>query len=71
MDQPVMERLFNPVPQYVIDELCEKLPDFKRGYEEGGISAEEYEKFGPVVKFWNSFVKDWKRVLGEAKQRLG
>jgi transaldolase len=71
MDQPVMERLFNPVPQYVIDELCEKLPDFKRGYEEGGISAEEYEKFGPVVKFWNSFVKDWKRVLGEAEKRLG
>ena len=70
MNQPVMERLFNPVPQYVIDELCEKLPDFKRGYEEGGINAEEYEEFGPVIKFRNSFVKNWNRVLDEAEKRL-
>ena len=61
MNQPVMERLFNPVPQYVIDELNEKLPDFKRGYEEDGIQAKEYEEFGPVVKFRNSFVKNWNR----------
>lgn len=71
MNQPAMERLFNPVPQYVVDELCEKLPDFKRGYEEGGISAEEYEEFGPVVKFRNTFVKDWNRVLAEAENRMG
>ncbi len=71
MNQPVMERLFNPAPQYVIDELCEKLPDFKRGYEEGGISADEYEEFGPVIKFRDSFVKNWNRVLEEAEKRLG
>jgi len=70
MNQPVMERLFNPVPQYVVDELCEKLPDFKRGYVEGGINAEEYEEFGPVVKFRDSFVKNWNLVLDEAEKRL-
>jgi transaldolase len=70
MNQPVMERLFNPVPQYVVDELCEKLPDFKRGYFEGGISAHEYEEFGPVIKFRDSFVKDWNRILDEAEKRL-
>ena len=70
MNEPVMERLFNPVPQYVVDELCEKLPDFKRGYFEGGISAHEYEEFGPVIKFRDSFVKDWNRILDEAEKRL-
>ena len=30
-------RLFNPVPQKVLDELMEKLPDFKRGYLEDGL----------------------------------
>jgi len=64
-DPPVVERLFNPVPQYVIDELLEKIPDYRRGYQEGAISKKEYEDFGPVVKFRNSFLKDWNRVLQE------
>lgn len=70
IDPPVVERLFNPVPQYVINELLEKLPDYRRGYEEGGISVDEYEDFGPVMKFRNSFIKDWNRVLAETEKRL-
>ena len=69
-DPPVVERLFNPVPDYIVEELLEKLPDYRRGYEEGALSPEEYEEFGPVVKFRNSFLKDWKRVLDEAEKRL-
>ena len=44
-DPPVVYRLFNPVPQKVIDELIEKLPDFKRGYLEDGLEIEEFERF--------------------------
>jgi transaldolase len=62
-DPPVVERLFNPVPQYVIDELMEKIPDYRRGYLEGGIEKKEYEDFGPVVLFRNSFIKNWEKVL--------
>jgi len=64
---PVMYRLFNPVPQKVIDELMEKLPDFKRGYLEDGLSAEEFEGFGPVQLFRGSFIKSWQKVLALAK----
>jgi transaldolase len=69
-DPPVMERLLNPVPDYVTEELLEKLPDYRKGYEEGAIRAHEYEEFGPVVMFRDMFVKDWKRVLAEADKRL-
>jgi len=68
-DAPVVYRLFNPVPQKVIDELMEKLPDFKRGYLEEGLSVEEFEGFGPVQLFRNSFVKSWTRVAGLIKER--
>ncbi len=61
---PVVYRLFNPVPQKVIDELIEKLPDFKRGYQEDGLEIEEFENFGPVRLFRSSFIKSWMRVLG-------
>src|SRR5689334_3514489 len=48
-DPPVIYRLFNPVRQKVIDELIEKLPDFKRGYQEDGLEVEEFENFGPEI----------------------
>jgi len=62
-DPPVVYRLFNPVPQKVLDELMEKLPDFKRGYLEDGLDIEEFEEFGPVRLFRSSFINSWSRVL--------
>jgi transaldolase len=62
-DPPVVYRFFNPVPQKVIDELIEKLPDFKHGYQEDGLDIEEFEDFGPVRLFRSAFIKSWKRVL--------
>jgi transaldolase len=68
-DPPVVYRLFNPVPQEVIDELMEKLPDFRRGYLDDGLEVDEFEGFGPVQLFRSSFIKSWKRVLEIIKDR--
>ena len=68
-DPPVMYRLFNPVEQYVIDELMEKLPDFRRGYLDDGLKPEEFAEFGPVELFRSMFIKSWKRVLDLSAQR--
>ena len=64
----VVHRFGNPVPPMVIDELLAKLPDFKRGYEVGGISVDEYEEFGPVELFRSMFLKSWNEVLKEIKK---
>jgi transaldolase len=69
MNPPVIYRLFNPVPQKVIDELMEKLPDFKRGYLEDGLQVEEYENFGPVELFRSMFINSWKRVQEIIRER--
>ena len=66
---PVMYRLFNPVPDKVIDELMEKLPDFRKGYLEDGLSVEEFEDFGPVQLFKSAFTKSWGKVLEIIKER--
>ena len=68
-DPPVVYRLFNPVPQHVIDELIAKLPDFKRGYLGDGLEIDEFEHFGPVVLFRSMFTKSWKQVLDLIKER--
>ncbi len=66
---PVVYRIFNPVPQKVIDELIEKLPDFKRGYLEDGLTMDEFEDFGPVQLFKSAFTNSWKQVLEIIKER--
>ncbi len=63
-ENPVVVQRFNmPTPDSVIDELVEKLPDFRRGYFLDSIRPEEYEAFGPVALFRNTFEKSWKEAL--------
>ncbi len=69
LDPPVVYRLFNPVPQKVVDELMEKIPDFKRGYLEDGLAIEEFNDFGPVLLFRSMFIKSWNKVLGLIPER--
>jgi transaldolase len=66
---PVVQRLFNPVPYRVIDELMEKLPDFRRGYLEDGLCVEEFEDFGPVQLFKSAFTRSWATVLDNIEER--
>jgi transaldolase len=68
-DPPVVYRLFNPVEKYVIDELMEKLVDFRRGYLEDGLEVEEFEEFGPVKLFRSMFLSSWEKVLGIIQRR--
>ncbi len=53
----------------MIDELLEKLPDFKKAYMLNEIKAHEYEEYGPVVLFRNSFEKAWTNGLAIIEER--
>lgn len=63
-DGPVVCRFYAPIPAYVLDELCNKLPDFEKAYFTGRLASEEFEPFGPVELFCSSFRRDWKAALG-------
>lgn len=69
LDQPVVARLFNPVQPHVLDELLTKLPQFRQAYMEDGLKPEEYEDYGPVMYFRNSFISAWKNTLTLIKER--
>lgn len=71
LDPPVVYRLFNPVPYKVIDELTEKLDDFRRGYHVNAITPEEYEDFGPVELFRSSFESAWSNAMKLIQERRG
>lgn len=69
LDGATVSRIDNEAPKYIIDELCEKLPNFRRAYEEGALSVDEYEDFGPVVLFRTMFINGYTRLLDAVADR--
>ncbi len=63
LDQPVVSRFFNPVPEMFVDELLEKVSEFSRAYRINGLPVEEYEEYGPVEYFRHMFIDAWEKAL--------
>ncbi|NLC67571.1 MAG: hypothetical protein GX754_02050, partial [Clostridiaceae bacterium] len=61
-DPPVVQRFLQKTPDSVVDELIEKIEDYRRGYLVNAISPEEYADFGPVVYFRNMFEEAWSKA---------
>ena len=68
-DPPVVSRIDEPVPDEVIEELMENLPDYSRAYNYDGMSPHEYYDYGGVELFRSSFMKGWKQLLALIKDR--
>lgn len=68
-DGPVVSRIEVETPRSIIDELCEKLPDFRKAFQEDGLAPEEYEDFGPLQLFRNNFLEGYYRLLAEIAAR--
>ena len=68
-DPPVIQRFFQPTPDSVIDELLEKVEDYRKGYLINAIKPDEYEDFGPVVHFRRMFEEAWSNTLDFTKKR--
>jgi transaldolase len=56
-DIPVADRMQIPVPQPIVEELSAKFEDFRRAYDEDGMTPEEFDSFGPTVRTLRQFVK--------------
>ncbi len=63
LNERAEDRFAKPVDEKLIEELLDKLPDFKKAYTPGSLTSGEYEAFGPVVRFRNQFEAGWKAAL--------
>lgn len=68
-DPPVVYRMYTPIPDYAVDELMSKIPDFKKAYLEDGLAVEEFMDYGPVKFFRDSFIEGWNYLLNVIRQR--
>lgn len=63
-DIPVEERFHLPVTPEIIETLSAKFPDFVRAYSEDGMSASEFDSFGPTVRTLRAFISSYHDLLG-------
>lgn len=66
---PVIDRFRAATPEYVLEELIEKIGEFRKAYFTHAVEPREYEEYGPVELFRNMFVDSWKGALGEIRAR--
>lgn len=55
-DIEVRERMSQPVRQEIIDELYERIPDFRRAYDIDGMTIDEFDSYGATVRTLRSFI---------------
>src|SRR5579883_2944594 len=55
-DIAITPRIDKPVPSPMVEELSAKFPDFRRAYNEGGLSIPEFDSFGPTRRTLRQFI---------------
>lgn len=58
-DVEVKERFQNPVPAEIVETLYAKFPDFRRAYDETGMTVDEFDAFGPTVRTLRAFISSY------------
>ncbi len=64
--EPDHEYTINRAPdEGIFQRLASTFSDFRRGWELGRLSPEEFEDFGPVLHFRDSFIAGWADIRAE------
>jgi len=61
-DLPVVNRFQQPTQHEVVDELTEKLEDYRKAYYINSIEPDDYVGFGPVILFRSMFEEAWEKA---------
>ena len=60
----VSDRFHTPVDERILSELYEKFADFRRAYDEDGMSADEFDGYGPTVRTLRTFIGSYHDLAG-------
>ena len=63
-DVEVIERMDNPVDPAIIRDLYDHLPDFRKAYDEDGLSVDEFDTYGATVRTLRGFIQSYHDLQG-------
>ncbi|MDR7456478.1 MAG: transaldolase family protein [Armatimonadota bacterium] len=52
-------RMDEPVPEGILEGLYAKIPDFRRAYDENGMTVDEFDTYGATVRTLRQFIEGW------------
>jgi transaldolase len=69
-DVEVRPRMADPVDPAIVDDLRSHFPDFVRAIEPDGLSADEFDTFGPSARTLRAFVASYHELLHQVGDAL-
>ena len=67
-DIPVVSRIDKPVDPRIVDELLKKFRDFRRAYNEDGMTPEEFDAFGCTARTLRQFIQACHDLDGQVRE---
>jgi transaldolase len=67
-DIEVRERMSTPVDAQIVEEMYQKIPDFRRAYDEDGMTVEEFDDYGATVRTLRGFITSAHDLMGEIRE---
>lgn len=59
----VKPRMDDPVDPAIIDELYERIPDFRKAYDEDGMTVPEFDTYGATVRTLRGFIGSYHELI--------
>jgi transaldolase len=50
-----------------VEEIYRKFPDFRRAYDEGGLSIDEFDTFGATARTLRNFIGSYHELVGAVR----
>jgi transaldolase len=66
-DIEVKERMSHPVDPKIVEAMYEKIPDFRRAYDETGMVVEEFDTYGATIRTLRGFIASAHDLMGEVR----
>jgi transaldolase len=66
-DIEVRERMSMPVDSPIVEELYDRIPDFRRAYDEDGMKIEEFDDYGATVRTLRGFIASVHDLMAEVR----
>jgi transaldolase len=63
----VRSRIDEPVDEAILSELRDRVPDFRRAYDPGGMSPDEFEGYGAAVRTLRQFITAYHDLQGQVR----
>ncbi len=69
-DVPVKPRMEDPVSEEILDSLYTHFADFRRAYDENGLTAAEFDHFGPTARTLRQFIESYRELTGIIRDQM-